>query len=73
SQIKILPVGIRYIQPYPSWGTDVTVTIGKPIEVAKYSSKKIKSSSEKLTDDLETILRELYQKQDPSESVAIAS
>ena len=73
SQIKILPVGIRYIQPYPSWGTDVTVTIGKPIEVAKYSSKRIKSSSKKLTNDLEAILRELYQRQDSSGAVAIAS
>ncbi len=73
SQIKILPVGVRYTQPYPSWGTDVTVTIGKPIEVAKYDSKRMKSSSEKLTDDLEDILTELYQEQDPSNSVAIAS
>lgn len=73
SQIKILPVGIRYIQPYPSWGTDVAVTIGEPIEVAKYDLKRMKSSSEKLTNDLETILRELYKKQDSSKSVAVAS
>ena len=73
SQIKILPVGIRYIRPYPSWGTDVTVTIGEPIEVAKYNSRRMKSSSEKLTDDLEAILRELYQKQDSSEEIVIAS
>ncbi|YAI81202.1 MAG: lysophospholipid acyltransferase family protein [cyanobacterium endosymbiont of Rhopalodia sterrenbergii] len=73
SQIKILPVGIRYIKPYPSWGTDVTVTIGKPIEVSQYNSKRMKSSSEKLTDDLETILKELHQKQDSAESIAVAS
>ena len=28
--MKILPVRIEYSQPFPSWGTDITVNIGSP-------------------------------------------
>lgn len=72
-EIKILPVSVRYTKAYPSWGTNATVVIGEPIDVAKYDPKRMKSSSEKLTDDLEAILTDLYQREDPSNPVVIAS
>jgi 1-acyl-sn-glycerol-3-phosphate acyltransferase len=71
--IKILPVSVRYTEAYPSWGSHVSVLIGKPIDVSQYDPKRMKKSSEKLTHDLEGILTDLYDRQDPSNSVAIAS
>ena len=38
-KVKILPVGIRYSQPYPTWGTDVRVDIGASLTVEEYQSK----------------------------------
>lgn len=59
--IKILPVTIEYSQPLPSWGTDVQVNIGSPIDVATYDTTTIKSSSQTLTQDLESRLKEMFQ------------
>ncbi|AFY76665.1 MAG: 1-acyl-sn-glycerol-3-phosphate acyltransferase [Hydrococcus sp. C42_A2020_068] len=61
SGIKILPIAIKYSQPYPSWGSNVAVTIGEPIDVVDYSSASIKKSSQALTNALESALRELYE------------
>ncbi len=62
--IKILPVNVQYTQPYPGWGTDVMVKIGTPIDLAKYGLQPMKSGSEKLTNDLEAILKNLHQTQE---------
>ena len=59
-RVKILPVGIRYSQPYPRWGTEVKVDIGLPITVADYFSGSLRQNSQKLTRALEEGLRELY-------------
>jgi 1-acyl-sn-glycerol-3-phosphate acyltransferase len=66
SGIKILPISIKYSQPFPSWGCDVGVKIGVPLDVAPYHSDKIKQSTKELTAALETTLKELHQ--DPVES-----
>jgi 1-acyl-sn-glycerol-3-phosphate acyltransferase len=71
SGIKILPMGIRYDRPYPSWGSNVTVTIGEPIDVASYSSASIKKSSQMLTSALEVALRELYK--ESSQAIPMAT
>lgn len=59
--VKILPVTIEYSQPLPSWGTDVQVKIDSPIDVATYDTTTIKSSSQTLTQDLESRLKEMFQ------------
>lgn len=59
--VKILPVGIRYSQPYPSWGTDVKVDIGSPLTVSEYLGKSLRQSSQKLTAALQKSLQQLYE------------
>ena len=60
-RVKILPVGIRYSEPVPTWGTEVTVDIGSPLTVADYVSSSLRKSSQKLTLDLEESLKEIYE------------
>jgi 1-acyl-sn-glycerol-3-phosphate acyltransferase len=71
--IKILPVSIQYSQSYPSWGTDVTVNIAPPIDVSSYHSQKMKTSSEKLTHDLESILKGLHERQHLSQEFVLVN
>lgn len=71
SKIKILPISIKYSQPIPSWGSDVAVKIGEPIDVAQYSSTSLKKSSIKLTSVLETALKELYEEPNQSEPISL--
>ncbi len=60
-KVKILPMTIRYSQPYPSWGTKVKVDIGKPLTVNEYLGKSLRQSSQKLTIALEESLKQLYE------------
>ena len=60
-RVKILPVGIRYSQPYPTWGTDVRVDIGASLTVEEYQSKSSRQSSQRLTAALQKSLEELYE------------
>ena len=60
-KVKILPVSIRYSQPYPSWGTDVKVDIGIPINVADYLSDSLRQSSQSLTNELQKSLQQLHK------------
>ncbi len=57
--VKIIPIGINYSQPYPNWGTDVSIDIGSPIQVKDYVSGCIKKDAKKLTDDLAKALEQL--------------
>jgi len=70
SKIKILPISIKYSQPFPSWGSHVTVKIGVPIDVARYKSTSLKKSSLTLTNVLETALKELYEEPNQPEPLA---
>ena len=60
-RVKILPIGIRYSDPVPKWGTEVTVDIGSPLTVADYLSSSLRQSSQKLTLALEESLKEIYE------------
>ncbi|MGF1590752.1 MAG: lysophospholipid acyltransferase family protein [Pleurocapsa sp.] len=60
--VKILPMAIRYSQPYPSWGTEVKVDIGVPLTVNEYLDKSLRQSSQKLTFALQESLKQLYEK-----------
>lgn len=61
SGIKILPINIQYSDLYPRWKTDVTINIGKPINVDKYNQGNVKENTRQLTADLKTALKELQQ------------
>lgn len=69
SGIKILPIGIRYDDLYPHWGTSVRITIGQPLDVASYQQAGMKKNSEKLTHDLEKCLKNLYETSENSSEV----
>ncbi|MCC5629903.1 1-acyl-sn-glycerol-3-phosphate acyltransferase [Nostoc sphaeroides CHAB 2801] len=57
--VKIIPIGINYSQPYPNWGTDVSIDIGSPIKVADYMSGCIKQDAKSITADLAKALQQL--------------
>ena len=61
SNIKILPISIKYSQPYPNWGTDVAVEIAPPLNVANYLSNSLRQSSQQLTSALKTVLQEIHE------------
>jgi 1-acyl-sn-glycerol-3-phosphate acyltransferase len=60
-RVKILPVGIRYSKPYPTWGTEVKVNIGSPLTVADYLNDSLRQNSQKLTLALQKSLEKLYE------------
>lgn len=57
--VKIVPIHLRYSQPYPRWGCEVTIRIGSPIQVTKYHTGSIKQNAKELTADLEAALKAL--------------
>jgi 1-acyl-sn-glycerol-3-phosphate acyltransferase len=57
--VKIIPIGINYSDPYPSWGTDVSIHIGSPIAVADYTINSPKQEAKRLTSDLSKALQHL--------------
>ncbi|TAE56780.1 MAG: 1-acyl-sn-glycerol-3-phosphate acyltransferase [Nostocales cyanobacterium] len=59
--IKIIPVGINYSQPYPNWGTDVNLHIGEAIKVKDYIHGSLKKEAQNLTANLTKQLQELSQ------------
>lgn len=61
SNVKILPVSIQYSQPYPSWGTNVTVRIAPPLNVVDYLNNSLRQSSQKLTLALENALQKINE------------
>ncbi|MEH2407177.1 lysophospholipid acyltransferase family protein [Nostoc sp.] len=57
--VKIIPIGINYSQPYPNWGTDVSIHIGSPIRVTDYMHGCIKQDAKNMTADLAKALQQL--------------
>ncbi len=57
--LKILPVSIKYSQPFPGWGCQVEVKIGSCLDVAEYNQHSLRKDREKLTADLELVLQQL--------------
>ncbi|MGH1393813.1 MAG: lysophospholipid acyltransferase family protein [Trichormus sp.] len=57
--VKIIPVGISYSEPYPSWGADVSIKIGSPIHVKDYTNGQPKHNAKRLTQDLTSRLEDL--------------
>ncbi|QYX33307.1 lysophospholipid acyltransferase family protein [Sphaerospermopsis torques-reginae] len=71
-EIKIIPVGINYSQPYPNWGTDVNIQIGQPIQVKDYIQGCLKQNAKYLTADLTNRLQQLSHQESEITSHAFA-
>ncbi len=61
--IKIVPIAINYSQPYPSWGDDASINIGKPIQVKDFIGNCIKKDAKLLTAKLLSKLQQLDERQ----------
>ena len=61
--IKIVPIAINYSQPYPSWGDDASINIGKPIQVKDFIGDCIKKDAKRLTSKLLSRLQQLDERQ----------
>ena len=61
--IKIVPIAINYSQPYPSWGDDASINIGKPIQVRDFIGDCIKKDAKRLTSKLLSRLQQLDERQ----------
>ncbi|KST62095.1 lysophospholipid acyltransferase family protein [Mastigocoleus testarum] len=61
--IKIVPIAINYSQPYPSWGDDASINIGKPIQVRDFIGDCIKKDAKRLTSKLLSRLQQLDEPQ----------
>jgi 1-acyl-sn-glycerol-3-phosphate acyltransferase len=59
--IKVVPIHLNYSQPFPTWGCRAKVAIGKPLAVSTYNQGSVKQNAQRLTEDLETALRQLGQ------------
>lgn len=57
--VRIVPISLQYDQAVPSWGANVTMTIGRPLEVADYTQYDAKHAARALTQDLHTALTQL--------------
>lgn len=71
--VKIVPIAIQYSQPIPHWGCDVSICIGAPLEVIRYTTEPVKQAARRLTADLEVALKNLagYEAVDPVTSSRI--
>lgn len=71
--VKVVPIALKYSDPYPSWGSNIQVKIGTPLDVSDYTNYSLRKGSQKLTADLHSALKELYEKTESSNSIAMAT
>jgi 1-acyl-sn-glycerol-3-phosphate acyltransferase len=72
-EIKIVPVSLCYSEIYPSWGCDVHIRIGTPLVVDHYLQESIRKGAKKLTQTLETALKELHENSGQKDSVSMVT
>ncbi|MDJ0903240.1 MAG: 1-acyl-sn-glycerol-3-phosphate acyltransferase [Xenococcus sp. MO_188.B8] len=61
-KVKVLPITIKYSQPYPNWQTKVSVNIGVPLNASNYLEDSLRKSSQNLTQALQKKLQEMSKK-----------
>ncbi|AFZ27015.1 1-acyl-sn-glycerol-3-phosphate acyltransferase [Cylindrospermum stagnale PCC 7417] len=61
--VKIVPVGINYSQPFPSWGADASVHIGEALIAKDYMNGCVKRDAKRLTADLANMLLSLSRQE----------
>ncbi|WP_346292341.1 lysophospholipid acyltransferase family protein [Sphaerothrix gracilis] len=59
--VQIVPVSLHYEHPYPRWGSDVEIRIGKPVAVDAYVEGTPKVQARRLTDKLSESLQSLSE------------
>ena len=59
--INVLPIAIKYSQEVPHRGCNIAINIGCPLKVANYRGDNVKRSAQRLTEDLQTSLKKLYE------------
>jgi 1-acyl-sn-glycerol-3-phosphate acyltransferase len=57
--VKVVPIALGYSQPIVTWGTEVTVLIGEPLETQNYSAVSLKEGKKQLTAHLQQSLETL--------------
>lgn len=57
--VQIVPIHLDYSQEVPTWGCEVTIQIGEPLQVADYSQGSAKREAQRLTEDLTIALNQL--------------
>jgi 1-acyl-sn-glycerol-3-phosphate acyltransferase len=57
--IQVVPITLNYSHRVPRWGCEVTIRIGKPIEVARYNQANAKQNAKQLAADLTKALEGL--------------
>lgn len=70
--LNIVPISIRYSDPFPQWGSDVKIAIGSPLKVADYTPQPTKKAAQRLTRDLEVRLKNLEEEKGIVETLRIA-
>lgn len=65
--VRILPISLSYSESCPTWGSDVKVEIGQPIEVSPYRNGSIRKNAPRLLAELEFALKELHENNQTSE------
>jgi 1-acyl-sn-glycerol-3-phosphate acyltransferase len=65
--VRILPVSIHYSDLYPSWGTNIKVDIGKPLEAVNYLNDSPKKRTQRLMNDLKSALQDVHEAKQPAE------
>lgn len=63
--IKIVPIHLDYSQEVPTWGCNVKISIGQPLQVADYHQGGIKQAAQVLTDDLAHAINQLAENGTP--------
>lgn len=58
---KIVPIHMCYSEPFPQWGTEVTIRIGAALNVADYNTGSVKQNAKQLTAALEATLQNLSE------------
>ena len=69
TEVNILPVSLKYSVPYPSWGADVKIDIGVPLNAAEFLEDSVRQASKKLTETLEESLKKLHESPQAQELV----
>lgn len=59
--VKIVPISIHYGDSNPGWRSGASIRIGKPLNVADYAHEPVKRAAQKLTQNLETAIRQIDQ------------
>lgn len=68
--VQVVPIHLRYDEPFPRWGCHVSINIGAPIRVESYLQESPKQGAKRLTADLRHALERLSPVSDAQDLMA---